>query len=582
MSTLLDALAAHARHRPQHVAYRFLESDAAHPLTYAALDEWSDGLAATLKEIPEHAGPALLLLPAGHEFLAAFLGCLKAGTLAVPVALPRHPRQVQTLAAIAASARPTLAISTRAIMAQCEGWFETDPILSEMAWLDIADIPRGGMPHAARPQTWVAEGPAYLQYTSGSTTTPKGVIVSHANLAGNIEDIISAFKLNADSVIGSWLPHFHDMGLVGGLLTPLYLGATCNFMAPMSFLTRPRTWLEAIDRWGIEVSGGPNFAYDLCRTRIQGDALQGLDLSRWRLAFSGAEPVSARSLQDFIETFAPCGFRAEALFPCYGLAEATLYVSGRFAGAAGALHVDAQALSTNRVVLAPESKTTRTLVSCGRWSSSTSVRIVDESGIPTDDGQVGEIWVAGPGVSHGYHGNEEASTCQFGGRLPEDDRRYLRTGDLGFIHEGELFVCGRLKDVIIVGGRNFHAWDLEKVAREQSPELHNAAIVAFGIAPADGPEEIHMLIERPRQLSEDHRAVVKRILAAVSEQFDVAIQRVTLTRHGALPRTTSGKLKRAACRAGYLDGSLQALTDAELSRRDKRTAEAVSQEGTPL
>lgn len=551
-SSLLQALRHHAGHRPDKVAYRFLDADQSHTLTYGELQAWVDSIAITLNALDEAGGPALLLLPAGLEFMTAFLACLTAGVLAVPVAVPRNARQVQPLAAIAQTARPTLIVSMAATMDRCAPWFDAEPLLRDLPWLTVEDLPRRPV-NSQLPPTPCAV--AYLQYTSGSTSTPKGVMVSHDNLAANIRDISQAFQIREDTIVGTWLPHFHDMGLVGGLLTPLYNGATCVQMAPMTFLTRPRAWFEAITTYRIDVTGGPNFAYELCSNRIANASLEGLDLSSWRLAFSGAEPVSARALQTFSQAFAPCGFRADAFFPCYGLAEATLYVSGRHLTPERAiLHVEAHTLAHNRVqTTTPSAPQSRPVVSCGPWRGNTDVRIVNAQGEAMGPDNVGEVWVAGDGVSSGYANDAVATGNSFGHTLPGTTRAYLRTGDLGFVHDGELFIAGRLKDVIIIGGRNFHANDLEDLARAQSPDLAHAAMAAFGISPHDRPEEIHMLIERPRHFT-DESPLASRITSAVAEQFDVALTRVCFVRHGALPRTTSGKLKRAACRQAYLDG----------------------------
>ena len=557
---IVEAARAAAQTNPEKIAYRFIEPEGEQTLSYAQLIAWVDNLAATLsdQDLAGQNATALLVLPAGLEFIATFLACLSAQVLVVPVPAPRNARQVAALSAIAQSAKPRIILTQGTLMERWSPWFDAAPMLRDIPWFDIDDVPRSMPVTEALPSAF-RQDVAYLQYTSGSTSAPKGARISHANLAANLTDITAAFRIDGHSVICSWLPHFHDMGLVGGILTPLYNGASCILMSPLTFLTRPRIWFETITRYKVDISGGPNFAYALCQSRIKPDDLTGLDLSNWKLAFSGAEPVQASSLTGFADAFAGCGFNADALFPCYGLAEATLFVSGRLQGIQGALTLNTAALAANKAIPAAQEDSPTagiSMVSCGPWRGTTDVQIVQADCLPAPAGHVGEIWIAGDGVSDGYHDNPKATAVTFGHTLPGRSERYLRTGDMGFVHNGELFVVGRLKDVIVVGGKNFHASDLEQTARQQSSHIQDAALVAIGVPSDQGTEEIHLLIERMRKHYDDEESLATRIIQAIVEQFDVAVMKVHFTKHGALPRTTSGKLKRVECKAAYLEGAL--------------------------
>ncbi|HEV7786800.1 MAG TPA: fatty acyl-AMP ligase, partial [Thermoanaerobaculia bacterium] len=443
---LTEALRETAVSRPGQIAFTFLdEAGAATDLSYADLDRRALAIAARLQELGGAGQRALLLYPPGLEFVAAFLGCLYGGVVAVPAYPPTSERTLPRLLAIAQDARPVLALTTSArldklqtLAARLPGfdslaWVETDRIAADLAgaWRD----PQPG------PDTL-----AFLQYTSGSTAAPKGVMVSHGNLFHNEEMIRRAFGQSADSVIVGWLPLYHDMGLIGNVLQPLYLGAHCILQTPATFLQRPLSWLAAISRYRATTSGAPNFAYDLCVRRIGAEQRAGLDLASWEVAFNGAEPVRPDTLERFAAAFAPQGFRRKAFYPCYGLAEATLFVSG---GGKGALPV-------------VEAAGARGLVGCGRPWMDQRLAVVDpESGRPVSDGQEGEIWISGPSVAQGYWGQPEATERDFRARLAGDpadagEGPFLRTGDLGFLRGGELFVTGRLKDLIIVRGRNHY------------------------------------------------------------------------------------------------------------------------------
>jgi acyl-CoA synthetase (AMP-forming)/AMP-acid ligase II len=451
-ATFVDLLQSRAMRDPDAVAYRFLgdgEAESAR-ITYSQQDQLARSIAAVLEEKNAFGERALLLYPPTLDFINAFLGCLYAGVIAVPAYPPRSNRSLPRLFAMAADAKPRLILTTAATLHFIEPWVkqafgtgEIEVIATDKITPDTADNWRGRTIHS--------DGVAFLQYTSGSTSSPKGVIVSHASLMHNEEMIRQAFRQSESSVIVSWLPLYHDMGLIGGVLQPLYAGAQCVLMSPLAFVQKPWRWLNAINRYRATTSGGPNFAYDLCVRKINEEQRAALDLSSWNVAFNGAEPVRAETLAQFARTFAPCGFRKKSFFPCYGLAEATLFVSG------GQVEEEPVvcSLQTAELQQGRVAETTgegQKLVGCGGpWMGQQVVIVDPETESECASGEVGEICVAGPSVALGYWNKPEETEKVFHAR----NGTSLRTGDLGFFRNGELFVIGRLKDLIIVRGRNF-------------------------------------------------------------------------------------------------------------------------------
>ncbi|HVR95063.1 MAG TPA: amino acid adenylation domain-containing protein [Thermoanaerobaculia bacterium] len=529
-STVVEVLRAWAAARPEAEAFVFLkdgEREAA-CRTYRDLDERARRIGALLQRRGLRGEPVLLLALPGPELVEAFLGCLYAGAIAVPAHPPGSGRALPRLTAIVQDARPAavLASPALAVKAGALGAGEVLPF----------DAP-------ADPEDWVApdldgDSPAFLQYTSGSTSSPKGVVVTHGNLFHNERTILQAFGTTAESTVMSWLPLQHDMGLIGGLLHPLFAGARCVLMSPAAFLQRPARWLEAITRYrsaGGTASGGPNFAYELCLRKVSAEERSRLDLSGWRVAFNGAEPVRAGTLERFAAAFAPCGFRLEAFRPCYGLAEATLLVSGGEG-------------SSSPPYSGP--------VSCGLpW---TEVEIVDPETCVRCG--TGEIWVAGPGVAAGYWNRPEETEATFGARLADAPEAgpFLRTGDLGFLAGGELFVSGRLKDLVILRGRNHYPQDLERTAEVSHPALQPGGAAAFGVE-VDGEEQLVIVQEVIPRFGGDAGAVAEAVREAVAAEHEVQPWEVVLVEPGSVPRTTSGKVRRQACRAAYKEGGLPVI-----------------------
>ena len=454
------------------------------------------------------------------------------------------------------------ALSERQVVDRVQSVVDDSSSLHRVNWLatdtwDTSAKDRWQMPQLA------ADDMALLQYTSGSTGTPKGVMITHGNMMHNCALITYGFEPDRNTGAMSWLPTFHDMGLVGGVLEPVFYGCHMVLMSPMAFLQKPVRWLRAITRYGINVSGGPNFSYDLCTQRISEEACQGLDLSSWNVAFNGAEPVRAETLQRFTEKFAPYGFRAHTHYPCYGMAETTLIVTGHQKSERPFVcSVDANALEQHRVAPATDdSEKVRQLVSSGRELPGMQVVIVDpQTGRPLPDRHVGEIWVTGPSVAQGYWNNVEQTLQKFEQRIDgSDDGSYLRTGDLGFQSHGQLFVTGRSKDVIIIRGRNLYPQDIELTIGGCHPAVNGDSCAAFSVE-QDSREHLVVVQEIERQhRNADLNEVIAAIRQATLEEHDISPHQVLLLRSGKLPKTSSGKIQRALCRDQFIAGELEVL-----------------------
>jgi acyl-CoA synthetase (AMP-forming)/AMP-acid ligase II len=589
-SNLVELLRGRVLQQPEHQIFTYLadgEIEGA-SLTFSALDWQARAIGALLQSYRASGERALLLYPAGLEFISAFFGCLYSGVVAVPLPPPNMAQPQRTLPrlrAIANDARAKLALTTSSILSKIENLFAQAPELQSMSWLATDKVVSGAG------QDWRNPGAtsntlALLQYTSGSTTAPRGVMVSHGNLLENSAHIAQAFEITSDTVSVTWLPVFHDMGLTNGIVQPVYEGRRCILMPPQSFLQRPARWLQAVSRYKAYISGGPNFAYEMCARKVTPEQRSGLNLSNWKVAYNGAEPVRADTLKRFATTFASCGFLPEFFYPCYGLAEATLIVSGGLVKDEPVLcTTQVAALEHNGVVETPDPQSNfRTLVGCGRAMAETKIAIVHpESSTACAHDEVGEIWVSGPSVAQGYWNRREETELTFHAHLADTgEGPFLRTGDLGFVRDGELFVTGRLKDLIIIGGRNLYPHDIELTVEQSHAGVRPGCCVAFSVDFAD--EErlvIAAEVERRYQLerhqengespgnshrsypnghpSEDLEAMVRTIRRAVAEEHDVRVHAVVLLRTGSIPRTPSGKVQRSVCEARFRDGALDEL-----------------------
>jgi acyl-CoA synthetase (AMP-forming)/AMP-acid ligase II/acyl carrier protein len=552
--SLIDLLAMRASERPDELLYRFLSDEGAEfSWTYADLQHAAYRIAAALEPLGVEGEPVLLLYPTGLEYVAAFFGCLYAGAIAVPAYPPRPGRTSQRLETIARDSNARVALTTAEIRESLDRDARQSPLLcalavvatDELSVLDTSDF---------RPRSIESDTVAFLQYTSGSTGDPKGVIVTHGNLLHNLRSIHASFTIGAPTSTVSWLPIYHDMGLIGGVLTPLYAGGPLTLMSPKKFQDSPFSWLKAISNYGATHAGGPTFAYEWCLRRTTAEQRASLDLSRWRVAFCGAEPIRRETLTEFCQAFAPAGFQAEALRPCYGLAEATLMVTSRMGGEELLMQrVSKQALGQGRLVTGDVTQSDALwMVGSGSIVGKQQVAIVDPETCRTNPpGRIGEIWVKGPSVTDGYWKREQLSTEVFEARLVDTgEGPFLRTGDLGCFYDGQLFVTGRIKDLIIVRGRNHYPQDIELTSESSHADLLSGGGAAFGLQ-GDGPEQIVLVHEVRREAIRglDASAVIRAICQAVAREHEVRLDAVGLVRPGGIPRTSSGKVERhAACR----------------------------------
>jgi len=579
---LIELLRRLAREQTCDIAYKYLVNgeDDAIDLSYGELDRQARAIAAELTQAGLVGERALLLYPSGLEFIAGFFGCLYAGVVAVPAFPPRMNRMMARIQTIAADAQAAAALTTEAVFRRIQPMLAETPQLGQLRWF-ATEQTAPGLTDRWQPPEVSSDSLAVLQYTSGSTGTPKGVMLSHGNLISNIAQIAHAFEDPRTGCGVCWLPNYHDMGLVGGILQPLNQGKPQVLMSPMAFLQRPIRWLRAISRYGGTVSGGPNFAYDLCVNKIPPEKREGLDLSSWAIAFNGAEPVRAETIDRFVEAYAPHGFRREAFYPCYGLAEATLIVTGGYQDVAPEiLPVDARSLERGHVVEAPENAAfQRRLVSSGRVLPEVEVRIVDpQTRSLCQEGQIGEIWIEGPSVAQGYWGYLDDAQQPFGQYVADTgEGPFLRTGDLGFFRDDELYVTGRHKDLIIIDGRNHFPQDIERSVEECHPAIQQGSCAAFSID-ADDREQLVVAAEIERRYRGaissngnghgngnrrqrgglDVDEVVQAIRRAVSRHHDLRVHEILLLKPGSIPKTSSGKIQRYACRDGFLAGTLSA------------------------
>jgi acyl-CoA synthetase (AMP-forming)/AMP-acid ligase II/acyl carrier protein len=579
--SLVEVLRQHASTMGNKCVFRFLRGNGEEEasLTYQSLHEQAMAIAAELQGLASPGERALLLFPAGLDFISAFFGCLYAGIIAVPVAIPHRNRRTASVEAIFEAAKPALLLSTADHREQAKRTYAAHSGLSIPPWIAVDRI---GLERQNAWRDLRVEGQqtALLQFTSGSTALPKGVILSHHHLLHMASLIQEAFHTRSEGHGVSWLPPYHDMGLIGGIIQPLYCGGSSTLMAPATFLQRPALWLETISRTGAIISGGPDFAYDLCVRRISATERAQLDLSHWEVAFLGAERIRPATIQRFANAFGPCGFRRESLFPCYGLAEATLMVTGGpWQTPPVVLPVRSDSLARNQAeVGSAEDSVCRVVVGCGENLRQQRIRIVDPSTcLPLADGNVGEIWVQGPSVAAGYYENPHATATTFQARLAgSDEGPFLRTGDLGFIHQKQLYVTGRLKNLIIIRGRNHYPEDIEPTIDTACAGLRLGYCAAFSIEVEDRDELVVVQEVDPRHRDLDPDAAIVAIRTAIAAQHDLDVYAVVLVKAGTVPKTSSGKTRRAACRDQYLHGKLEivAAWEAPVTAADYESLEA--------
>lgn len=583
---LVELLNTRASVQPDVVGFKYLvdgENEET-SLTFSELDRDARSIASQLQSIGAEGERVLLLYPPGLDYIKAFFGCLYAGAVAVPTYPPdvtRIERSLPRFLSILSSSNPIAALTTSPILAMAQFMLNDTPEFNTIQWVttdtlgaDPTLVSGWRMPQIA------TDSLAFIQFTSGSTAEPKGVMLTHGNLFANLSIICDGFEVDStrDSAV-FWLPFYHDMGLIGGVLATIYCGVLNVLISPLDFLQRPMRWLRAISKYQATISGGPNFAYDLCVRKAKPQDLETLDLSSWTLAFNGAEPVRAGTLSRFAKTFGACGFKHRAFYPCYGLAESTLFVSGigrqeeplvkSFQADNLALGiVDEQEIIKD----APEEIHTnvRTLVGCGKTGSNHHVAIIDPetlARVPVIDGStksVGEIWVSGPSNAVGYWERPEDSKHIFSAMVKgESERVYMRTGDMGFIHNNQLFIAGRLKDLIIIDGLNHYPQDIELSVENCHPGLRPGCSAAFSVE-IHNREKLIVAIEvaKPGKVTElkesqgidfDPKSIKSLIRSTIALNHDLSVYDVVLLKPGTIPKTSSGKIQRHACKRSYID-----------------------------
>lgn len=558
-----------AVHQADVTAFTFLVDGEAtsQQLTYAQLDAQARAIGAQLQQLAPPRARVLLLYPPGLEFIAAFFGCLYADMIATPAYPPHGRRPSPRLAAIAQRAEPALALTTTGLAQKVSTQFAQDPATAQLPILSSDLLVTAPEPTWEPQVSPAVDEVAFLQFTSGSTGDAKGVMVSHGNIMHNQAAITAAFQTSAESVGVCWLPLFHDMGLIGNVFQSLYLGATMVLMPPLAFLQKPVRWLQAISKYRATTIAAPNFAYELCVQTVKPEQCAELDLRSCVLAGVGAEPVRASTLARFQERFAPYGFSPQAFYPCYGLAEATLLVSG------GQLGAGPVVLPVNKTVLSTEHRVElqadgQSVVGCGQAWLEHEIAIVDpDSCTRLPEGQIGEIWVRGPSVALGYWEQPAATAETFNGYLAATgEGPFLRTGDLGFLHQGELFVTGRRKELIIIRGQNHYPQDIEQTVEQAHAALQPGSGAAFAIEV--GAEERLVVVHEVRRSHRqtiDHATVLAEVRQAIAQEHQLQLYDLVLLETGGLPKTSSGKIQRRACHSSYLAGTLNTLARQEVS-----------------
>ena len=580
-ATLVDLLQARSMEQPHQTIYNFLvdgETESV-SLTYGQLEQKAKAIAAHLQSICSPRDRVLLLFPAGLDYITAFFGCLYAGVIAIPAYPPRPNRSLNRIHNILDNAQTDIALSNSETLQGLARQLETATELQNLRWVTVDAIATDMASQWQQPEIDESDI-AFLQYTSGSTAEPKGVRIAYQNLLHNLEAIHRCFRHSTQSKGVIWLPPYHDMGLIGGVLQPLFGNFPVTLMSPLMFLQNPLRWLKAISRVGATTSGGPNFAYDLCVRKFKPEQLRGLDLSTWQVAFNGAEPIDRQTLTKFAETFAPYGFDYDAFYPCYGMAEATLIISGGSKNAAIVTKtVRGKALEQHQIEIAAANEPhPHTLVSCGRGLPDQRLAIANPETMRTCPlGEVGEIWVSGASIAQGYWRQPEITEATFKAYLQDTgEGPYLRTGDLGFIDRGELFFTGRLKDMIVIKGRNHYPQDLEKTVEATSSWIRPSCVASFSVD-LEGAERLVILAEVERQYWSKNRTKAKLngsapasevitvaeltqvIRREIAKNHDLKTYKILLLKPGSLPKTSSGKIQRHACRTDFLANKIVGL-----------------------
>jgi acyl-CoA synthetase (AMP-forming)/AMP-acid ligase II len=548
-----------ARSSPARRAYVFLDQHGREQdeRTYSGLLARAVAIAHALLSVVHPGERAALMFDPGLAFIDAFLGCMIAGVIAVPMMPPRPNRERQSTLSILQDCQATVILTTRALAAPLRKRLADAGAEHVPECLMVDELPSNSLLAPPGRNSTTNDDVALLQYTSGSTSAPKGVIVSHTNLCANALMIASSMRQDHNSTFVGWTPLYHDQGLIGNVLQPLHLGSCAILMAPNTFLQRPHLWIEAIHHYQAHTSGGPDYGYGLVASRIDARASKELDLGCWKVAFNGAEPIRAATMERFTHAMRPFGFNADAHYPCYGMAEATLFVTGATAGA-GYKSRTFQRAALKEGRLTPSAGGS-TLVSSGAAAQGVTIAVIDESSRRALlDGEIGEIWVNAPSVAKGYWRQPEETLNAFRAFTRDGAGPYLRTGDLGALLDGDLYVCGRSKDLIIVRGRNLYPQDLELTALACHPAIAPGNAIAVQLASGENERRILIAVEISREARHtiDIAEVVLAVRKAIRDEHDVMVDRVILLKPGGLPRTTSGKVRRNALAKAYESGQL--------------------------
>ncbi|MCL9684712.1 fatty acyl-AMP ligase [Legionella maioricensis] len=573
-SSLVDVVRLRAYQTPEKISCIFLNRDLEERMTYETLDHHARAIAATIQAQGVNPGERVLLLfSPGLPLVQALIGCFYAGCIAVPIYPPAQGKLLDKAQRIIENSRPKLVFMTADHLTKFADQEQTfPPTFAQIPCVAIDAIELSSR-NAWHPVAISGTEIAFLQYTSGSTMHPKGVMIGHHNLLDNLHKIYTSFSMNEETVIFSWLPPHHDMGLIGCILTPIFAGLPVIMMSPFSFLQNPLSWLKNITQYKVTISGSPNFAYDYCVKRIKEEKKEGLDLSSWLVAFNGAEPIRKETLEHFYQAFKDYGFRQEAFYPCYGLAEATLLVSG---GTPGTLYrtvtLAKDEYQDHRVHFAEEkSPDSHSLVSSGKMIQ--TIKIVDpDSHTLCDSDQVGEIWVRSESVPKGYWQQDKETKHAFNGKIKGDKSNllYLRTGDLGFIHEGELYVTGRIKDLIILYGKNHYPQDIEYSVLH-SPLHHRLGKCAAFVMQVDHEYKLTVMCEvKDRFMDKDtQEELFNSIFELIYQIHQLEVHTIVFIPLKAMPHTTSGKIRRNFCRSHLLDSTLPVVAIWKLEDKSK-------------
>lgn len=567
--SIIDGIRKKALSHPDSPALSFLpdgKAENAELCSYSRLDMRARAIAAAIQATGQGDGrPVLLMLPPGLEFIAAFFGCLYARAIAVPMTPPGLARMARTFNRLARIVEDS---GSRVFITSARLRKAVEELAERVHFADSIRIICLDETDDALSRSWqelplTAHTPGWLQYTSGSTSSPKGVIITHGNIMANLDSIAGHMRLRENIPTVSWLPPFHDMGLVGGILTPLHLGCLCVTMPPMAFLRQPLCWLRAVTHYRAQLTGGPNFAYDLCCDRIPEDRLRELDLSSLSVCYCGSEPIRLKTIRRFLERFSSAGLDPASFYPCYGLAENTLFTTGCWKNDGDfTVFLDKQEYAAGRIRFLQERHAdAMPLLSCGTAGRNNDVRIVDpQTCREVEEKELGEIWIRGTCVSPGYWEQPEATKTVLHAVLAgSGEGPFLRTGDMGFMSGGHLFVSGRCKEMIILNGRNFFPQDLEECVLQNVPGLEQNGAAAFGID-SDAGERLVMVFET-RLPATAHEATLAAIRRSLSEEFDISPCAVVLCKRHGVPKTTSGKIQQSLCRHLYLHGELPVLAE---------------------